>query len=219
MDTPRPDVAFTFGVRIRAARFRGSLTLADVQERTGISTSTQSRMELGQGAGVALGTWDALATAVGADLFAPPQDERGIYPAALASLMRVGAWSMAAHRIDALWFDRPPRPFAAPRSGQLPAERAVVRLIRTVTDIAEEHERLRALVDAARDEAPPGLAVAGVIVAVRSTDAVRRAARAGCRLSDGRWLRVLQDPRIRMPHWPGWVWLAPRATHLLPWGA
>jgi transcriptional regulator with XRE-family HTH domain len=218
MDGSPADLALTLGVRLRAARLRSRQTQADVSARSGVSTSTVSRMELGHGSGVSLATWEAVAAAVEADLFSRSPDERGVYPEALAGLMVAGGWVMTARRHESVWFERPARPAPGLRLRQLPSERAVVRLVRTVTDVDAEFRWLRQAVDAARVTAPAGLEVAGLIVAVRSTDAVRRSMPAGQRRSSERWLSALRAPGATMPRFAGWVWLAPTGTHLLPWG-
>ena len=184
-----------------------------------MSTSTQSRMELGQGAGVALATWASVAEAVGADLFAPELDTRGVYPEALAGLMASGGWSMTDRRPEAQWFERPVRPYPGLPRVQMPAERAVVRLIQTVTGAEAEFRAVQDAVEVADANRPAGMEVAGTLVVIRSTASVRRSAPAGYRLSSGRWLSALRSPGARMPRLPGWVWLAPSGTHLLPWGA
>jgi DNA-binding Xre family transcriptional regulator len=52
------------GQRVRAARERLRLSLRDVQIRTGVSTMTVSRMENGQGSGMALGAFLRLCEAL-----------------------------------------------------------------------------------------------------------------------------------------------------------
>ena len=71
----------------------------------------------------------------------------------------------------------------------------MVRVVRTLTDVLAEERCLRRALEAAWSEAPPGQLTQGVVVVVRTTDAVRRTVRRGLRFSDLTWLAALRDPR------------------------
>ena len=177
-----------------------------------------SRMELGDGGRVPLEAWVRVAEAVDVDLFAAASLDLGIYHAALGRLIASGGWAPVGIDGSVLWFDRPTRPFPGLARVQLPAERVIIRLVRTVTDETIESERLRETVDEHRPEASPGLRVSGTVVALRSGANVRRAA-SDRRLSSQVWLGCLRDPAHRMPSVIGWIWMAADGSRLLPWGS
>jgi transcriptional regulator with XRE-family HTH domain len=212
------DVAFELGLRIRAGRIRLGLTREEVEAASGISRSTQSRVELGHGAGASLATWVRLATAVGDDPFGEWAEDEGSYPAALTRLMEPGGWRPVEQASDDLWFERPVRPIPTLRHVQWPAERLVVLLLRTLTDPDRELGRLDAEIERARSSAPAGMVTNGTIVVVRSTAAIRTANTRGLGRSRSGWISALRSAEGRMPRYPGWIWLAPRGSHLLPWG-
>lgn len=209
------DVAVDLGCRVRSGRLHLGRTLADVAVETGVSASTQSRVELGRGGGVSLATWVRLGDAAGVALFVDEPDDLGVYPASLTRLVSRGGWVLAGHAGSTLWFDRPSRAVPGLRNVQRPAERVVVRLVRTLTDVDHELERLRDDIEAARSAAPPGVAINGTIVVVRTTATLRTAKSRGLGPSHLGWVSALRSEDGRMPLSRGWVWMAWRGTHLL----
>jgi len=210
------DLSFDLGWRIRDARYRAGRTQEEVADVAGTSTSTLSRMELGHGANVPLGTWDSVAAAVGVDLFAPIEARHDVYVDAIGRLIESGGWTPAGQELDSASFDRPPRRVAAGRrSVQAPAERIIVRVVWIVTDIQVEMDRLRMSVESGRAHGLPGRAIEGVIIVVRSTATARRLSGTTWDRSSSAWIRALRSEATRMPAWPGLVWVARRATHLL----
>ena len=215
----RPDVvAVDLGRRVRAGRLHSGRTLADVAIETGVSPSTQSRVELGRGGGVSLATWVRLGDAAGVALFDDGPDDLGVYPAALTRLVSRGGWTLVGRAGVTLWFDRPSRAVPGLRNVQRPAERVVVRLLRTLTAVGHELERLRDDIEAARSAAPPGMEINGTIVVVRTSATLRTAKAQELGRSHIAWVSALRSAESRMPMTRGWVWMALRGTHLLPRG-
>ena len=215
----RPDdVAVDLGRRVRSGRLQSCRTLADVAIETGVSPSTQSRVELGRGGGVSLATWVRLGDAAGVALFDDEPDDLGVYPAALTRLVSRGGWAPAGRENETLWFDRPSRAVPGLRNVQRPAERAVIRLLRTLTHVGYELGRLRDDIEAARSIAPPGMAINGAIVVVRTSATLRTAKAHDLGWSHIAWVSALRSEEGRLPMTRGWVWMARRGTHLLPRG-
>jgi transcriptional regulator with XRE-family HTH domain len=217
MDQLPDEVAFNLGRRLRDARLRRGLTLAEVAIESGISTSAVSRMELGNGAAAPLAAWVAVARTVAVRLFPSFRDDTDVYLAAVTNLMAIGGWEVGGRSSDGDWFDRPARPNPHFRHVQDPHERVVVRIVRTLTNLDVERYRLVAAVHGVAIAAPQGVAVAGLLVVPRSTNN-RRRARSIHRLSTSGWILALRSSEARMPLRPGVVWLAPRGTHWLPVG-
>jgi transcriptional regulator with XRE-family HTH domain len=212
----RPDdVAVNLGRRVRSGRLRLGRTLADVALDTGVSPATQSRVERGRGSGVSLATWVRLGDAAGEQLFDQREDDLGVYPAALTRLVGRGGWAQVDRVGPTLWFDRPSRAVPGLRNVQRPAERVVIRLVRTLTDVDRDQERLRMDIDSARAAVPPGMACNGTIVVVRSSASVRTAKAHDLGSSHVGWVTALRSVEGRMPLTRGWVWMTPRGTHLL----
>ena len=211
------DVAFDLGRCVRSGRLHLGRTLAAVATETGVSPSTQSRVELGRGSGVSLATWVRLGDAAGVALFDGPPDDLGAYPAALTRLVGRGGWAPVDRVGSTLWFDRPSRAVPGLRNVDRPAERVVIRLLRTLTDVDHEQERLGEDVGSARTAVPPGMACNGTIVVVRTSATVRTAKAHDLGRSHAGWVSALRSVEGRMPMSRGWVWMAPRGTHLLPW--
>ena len=211
------DVPIEPGRRLRDARLRRDRSMADVGAATGVSRSTQSRMELGRGGGVALETWVRLAADLGVDLFASVDDRAPAYRSALIRLAASGGWRATGLHGRALWLDRPARNATRARVRyQAPAERAVIHIAGVLTDFEAEWRWLRQAVGVASDETPPGTVVAGLLVIIRSSDNLRRSTNGRWRRSTWRWLSALQEPRSLLPDQPGVAWLTPRGTHFLP---
>lgn len=209
------DIAFDMGRHLRDQRDRRNLTQAGVAATAGTSPSTISRMELGRGATVPLGVWLDVADAVGADLFASQHGREGVHLDAFARLALDGAWILGGRRGEACWFDRPPHPVRYVSVVLRPAERLVVRTVTVLTDLRVESRRLASDVAEIHAITEPGRPIAGLVLVARSGRNVRIAGR-GARRSSGAWLRAIRDPRVRMPSWPGVVWMTLRGTHLLP---
>jgi transcriptional regulator with XRE-family HTH domain len=211
------DVAFDLGIRIRDRRLRRGWSQSRLAELTGTSSSTISRMELGQGAAISLATWVVVAAAVNDDPFATRDDGSAALLDAFSRLIARAAWVAAGDRDGFAVFDRPPRPGRRPIGHtQLPAERIVVRVLWSVTDIGVERDRLRATVSQISSE-EPGLVTGGVLVATRTTAVAHRLGRTDAWRTSPRWLSALRDPDVPIPPSLGLVWLSPRGTHLLPW--
>lgn len=216
MDRTSDEVAFDWGLRIRARRHRRGLTQQDVAQMSGVPTSTQSRMELGRGAVVPLGTWVAVAAALDEDLFGEVRDDPGVYLEAIRRIAEAGAWSMSGRTGPTVWLDRAARTAGSWRPWPLPAERVLIRVVVTVTDIETDRCRLAGDVRDLLGRTPVGCPVGGLLVVVRTTSNARRLSGAPAARSSGGWFRALTSPGSRMPTYPGVVWLAPRGTHLLP---
>ncbi len=211
------EVAFDLGRRVREARLRRGMTLAEVATECGLSTSATSRLELGKGAAAPLADWLAVAETVGVDLFRPARDDAGVYLAAVTNLMAIGGWTPGGRSADGTWFDRPARPNRHFRHVQDPHERVLVRIVPTVTDLQVEVDRIMAAVRASFVSTPHGLVVEGLIVVPRSTNN-RRRARPTQRLSSMGWIPALRSSEVRMPPYRGVVWLASRGTNWLSAG-
>lgn len=102
------------------------------------------------------------------------------------------------------------------RPWRLPAERVLIRVVVTVTDIETDRCRLTGDVRGLLGRTAVGCPVGGLLVVVRTTSNARRLSGAPAALSSAGWFRALTSPGSRMPTYPGVVWLAPRGTHLLP---
>lgn len=218
MDRTPDDVAFELGLRLRRARFRVGMTLEEIAASTGVSRSTQSRMELGRGAVVPLATWVTVASAVGLDLVLAGELDAGALPAAFIRLAARGGWAATRVGPDGAWLDRPVRP-GHPRIPrvQAPAERVVVRVVRIVTDLGAERRRLQGQVREARQDGPAGVVVEGLLVVVRTSNNIRRLGRpVNLRRSSARWMMALASPSALMPPLAGLVWITPTGSHLLP---
>ena len=188
---------------------------AEVAERAATSSSTVSRLELGRGAGVPLRVWVNVAGVVGADLFARPRDRVGVYADVLSRLAEEGGWAMTHRGDSVIWIDRPAHPVRIVRTVLRPAERAVVRIVPVLTHLELERARLAESVHEARAVGPPGMAIEGLLVIVRTSENVRRAG-PWWRLSNFGWSSAIRDASLRMPPRSGLVWLDRRGTHLLP---
>jgi hypothetical protein len=210
------DAAYEMGVRLRADRHRLGLTQCDVATRSGVSPSTLSRMELGHGGDVPLRSWIAVSVVLGHDLIPATPNRTGAYVVALTRLVDLGGWTLGGRRREVVWFDRPPRPILGYRRLQAPAERAVLAIIETMTDLDVAYARLERDVDAVRTITPPGLEVAGALVVIRSTANRRRLSATVGRRSSAPWVTALSSPTTTMPDRSGLVWLAARGTNLLP---
>ena len=211
----RADVAADWGGRLRSARLQRGASQRDVAAQASISQATWSRMEIGSGGAVPLGTWVEAADVLGLDLVPPEPLDRS-YDGSIDRLMETGGWRAGGRVGDARWFDRDARRRPGLRT-LLPAERAVVRVVSVLVDEAREWARLGSGVETVRRATPSGFGVSGLLLVVR-TSPNRRRTRDRSRRSDGRWLMALRDPGAAMPLRTGWVWLAPRGTHLLPGG-
>jgi transcriptional regulator with XRE-family HTH domain len=96
------------GLVVRRARLRRGWTQRELGERTGVSTSVLSRMELGQGWNVPLGTWASVAVALDIDL-GPGDDRRAAWGVdAVIALATTGGWVRDRRRPD-LVLRRDPR--------------------------------------------------------------------------------------------------------------
>lgn len=218
MDRTPDDVAFDLGLRLRRARFQVGMTLDEVAASTGVSRSTQSRMELGRGASVPLATWVTVAGAVGLDLVPATVIDAGALPAAFIRLAARGGWAATRVGPDGAWLDRPARPGhpGIPRV-QAPAERVVVRVVRIVTDIGAERRRLQAQLRDARQDGPAGVVMEGLLVVVRASNNIRRLGRpVNLRRSSARWIMAMASPTALMPPLSSLVWITPTGSHLLP---
>ena len=209
------DVAFDLGLHVRVGRFRSGLTQAEVAERAATSSSTVSRLELGRGAGVPLRVWVDVGDAVGADLFARPSDRASIYADALSRLAEDGGWAVTYRGDSVIWIDRPAHAVRFVRTVLRPAERAVVRIIPVLTHLDWERARLAESVREARAVGPPGMAIEGLLVIVRTSENIRRAG-SSWRTSSFGWSSAIRDASVRMPPRSGLAWLDRRGTHLLP---
>jgi transcriptional regulator with XRE-family HTH domain len=216
MDRTPDEVAFDWGMRVRARRHRRGLTQQDVARSSGVPTSTQSRMELGRGATVSLGTWVTLASTLDEDLFGYVRDDAGVYLEAVRHIAEAGAWSMSGRTGRTVWLDRTARMVGSMRPWRLPAERLLIRVVVTVTDLETDRCRLGGDVGDLLGRTAVGCPVGGLLVVVRTTSNARRLSGTPAARSSAAWFRTLMSPGTRMPTYPGVVWLAPRATHLLP---
>ena len=103
-------VAARFGRRIRRARYASGLQQRAVAREAGVSQATISRIELGGGARVSLGSWIRVATAVGLDWdFVSPSESHHDRQATqsrchrlVAAVAAEGGWlsQMLAHPTD-----------------------------------------------------------------------------------------------------------------------
>jgi transcriptional regulator with XRE-family HTH domain len=209
------EVASDLGRRLRAARLKRGATQRMMATLAGVSPATWSRLEVGAGGSVPLRTWILAADALGLDLIAP-EVIRPPFDRSIRRLLEPGGWRPGRRIGDVRWYDRAPRRQRGLRT-LLPAERVAVRVVPVLVDGPQEWSTLRAVVEASRRAAPEDTAIGGVLVVV-DTSANRRLARDPRRRSDVPWLRALRDPGVAMPARLGWVWLAPRGTHLLPAG-
>lgn len=209
------NLAFGLGRRVREARLGRRRTLQAIAHEAGTSVSTVSRMELGRGSTVPLGTWASVAAAVGVDLFTSETVRDEVYVRAVGRLIADGGWTLVGRAGGSAWFDRPARPIPRLRLVQAPAERLVVRILWVVTDIEAEFDRLRTACADIRDVSPPGLTVGGLIVVIRSTTTARCLSGTRWQQSSFGWMGALRRIDSRLPDSPGLVWAAPRATHLL----
>ncbi|CAN5483602.1 hypothetical protein BH20CHL7_BH20CHL7_01520 [soil metagenome] len=216
MEWTPDDVAFDLGLQLRTRRHWSRMTQQDVERASGVSASTLSRMELGRGSTVPLGTWVTVSNAIGGDLFGAPPIDPTVYLDAVARLAARAGWTLIGERDRTFWLDRPPRPVRYIRRLQTPAERAVVRLVVTLTDLATESRRLAHDVKTVSEDTEIGRSVGGVLVVLRTTGNARRLSGDPARRSHGPWIRALTTEASSMPTRPGVVWLAPRGTHLLP---
>jgi transcriptional regulator with XRE-family HTH domain len=210
------EILLALGKRIRSVRLRAGLDQRHVAAAAGTSPSTVGRMEIGHGGRVSLDTWLAVAEALGLPPlgWARPEVPFGVV---MEGIAEAGGWRRSGLHADALIVDREPRPMAGLRHVQLPAERAVILGIPVLSDPDVEWRRLRRAIDDVHRSAPAGRSVCGVLIVSRHGSNTRMAGPSRGR-SDGPWLRTLRDPGTAMPSRPGWVWLAPRGTHLLPGG-
>jgi transcriptional regulator with XRE-family HTH domain len=210
------DILLALGKRIRAVRLRAGLDQRSVAAAADTSPSTVGRMELGRGGRVPLDTWLGVARVLGLPPLGWSQPEVP-YGIVLEHLCRAGGWRRSGFRADALVVDREPRPMPGLPNVQLPAERAVLIGLPVLSDPAAEWHRLQRAIADVRHTASEGRSVSGVLVVARHGSNTRVAGPSRGR-SDGPWLRALRDPGVAMPGRMGWVWLAPRGTHLLPGG-
>lgn len=208
------DLAYDLGQRLRTARFRAKRTLAEVAEVTGVSTSTLSRMELGQGGSTPLSTWVCVASSLGVDLLEPPRERVDELVGAIEHLIADAEWTPVARDGTYVWFDRPPRRNPWPPHSVRPAQRIVVGVVPLLTDQRTAFERLRVRLRETRRSGPPGVDVGGLLVVRRTTNNLRRASPEDRHRSHGPWMAALRSTDGRLPVSQGLVWLSARATHL-----
>ena len=158
-------------------------------------------------------TWLAVADVLGL----PPMWSTSEIPYAtvLPRLAEGGGWRPTGVAKNMLLLDRAAHPVPTLRHVQRPNERAVLRVVSTLTDRDHERRELGDAIERERERAPDDRRISGALVVVRHGSNTRIAGRAHGR-SDGLWIRALRDPAAAMPVRTGWVWLAPRGTHLLP---
>lgn len=214
--TPQ-EIAFDLGLRLRARRHRLGLTQSGLARLAGVSSSTISRMELGQGGGVPIATWAAVGAALEDDAFAHPDEPAAAHVEALTTLVARGSWLPVAASDGYLCFDRPPRAHPGPFSTVLlPPERIVVRIVSPVTDVEVELDKVAAEVASVRSEVV-GRTVSGCLVVVRTVASAQRLGRTRYRRSTVGWMRALRETDSTVPQVIGVVWMSNRATQLLPW--
>lgn len=216
------------GMRVRRARARTGLTQSAVAERTGIQQSTISRMELGDGGGVALRTWLAVGEAVGTPLFQPDRPRASSAAGTLCGIAQAGGWFVVG-RDPAIRLEREAQPLP-PRFGPgsvrivparvRPPERLVVVLADVMTRVDPWVELLVDAVHAERsvwDGRVGGLLVARDDVGTRRLNdqivEVRHTFPAGWAWT---WCRALEDPAQEMPRVFGLVGLSARAGSCRP---
>jgi transcriptional regulator with XRE-family HTH domain len=213
------DVLVDSGRWLRDSRLHRGLRQRELAVLTGVSTSTISRIELGQGGSVPMATWLRLADAVEVDLVRRAANRGQVLQSCLPDLLEDGGWRLAWQGDEIAWFDRPARWMTDLRSERAPAERLVVRLVVSLTDAANAMDRLLRAIAEARGAALPGLVVGGALLVPRTSEN-RMRARAGLAsggltpVAGSAWVVAMQSPRARMPLRPGLVWLTPNGTGL-----
>lgn len=238
MHGQRSSLTAGIGERLRRSRLAVPRSRGSYADVIGVSEWTIGRMERGQGDGIAVRRWAALADALGLRLrlalepgsapdprgapvpgsapvpgIAPEPEPRVLTAALLQRLGRAGDWTLTAQDERIAVLDRPSR-----------CERLVVYLCDRPIEILDAADDCMAARDDPTRVPPPGWRTASMTV-VRAE--LRDRYRPMDQLADDlsrfhttgtQTIVALRNPRIRLPDVDVLVWCDEHATRLIPFG-
>jgi transcriptional regulator with XRE-family HTH domain len=217
--------AARFGRRIRRARYASGQLQRAVAREAGVSQATISRMELGGGATVSLGSWIRVATAVGLDWdFISPSESHRDRQAVQSRCHRL----VAAVAAEGGWISQTLTHPTDPGRTETVLERlehreiAIVRVWDVVGHVPAAIEELRDRLALERRDRPEGLRVSGAVVVVATGHNRRRLTetyppvRHSLSFPGGDWIMALRRFRVPMPDEVGIIWTDDRIERLRP---
>lgn len=224
MHGQRSSLTAEIGERLRRSRLAVPRSRGSYADVIGVSEWTIGRMERGQGDGIAVRRWAALADALGLRLrlalepgsapvpgSAPGPESRVLTAALLQRLGRAGDWTLTAHDERIAVLDRPSR-----------CERLVVYLCDRPIEILDAADDSMAARHDPTRAPPPGWRTASMtIVRAELRDRYRPMDQLADHLSrfdtsGTQTIAALRNPRIRLPDVDVLVWCDEHATRLIP---
>lgn len=218
-------VAARFGRRIRRARYASGLLQRAVAREAGVSQATISRIELGGGTTVSLGSWIRVATAVGLDWdFVSPSESHHDRQAMQSRCHRL----VAAVAAEGGWISQTLTHPTDPGRTETVLERferheiAIVRVWDVVGHVPAAIEELRDRLALERRDRPETWRVSGVVLVVATGHNRRRLTethppvRHSLSFPGGDWIVALHRFRVPMPDEVGMIWTDERIERLRP---
>jgi transcriptional regulator with XRE-family HTH domain len=218
-------LAASLGRRVRRARYAAGRSQRDVAAAVGVSQSTISRIELGNGAFTPLGIWARVAHEVGLDLTAvlhTPFQE-----AAMAAQLRCHR-SVVEHSTAGGWLGWTLADTHDPANTITILERhefgevAVIQAWDVIGDVEQALDSLANRIDHERQQRDPAARVSGAFVVPATGNNRRRftetawVLRAQLTSSSDAWLMALAKANVRMPASMGTIWTDAAVTRLRP---
>lgn len=222
---PAVRVAARAGARLRRARYAARMRQRVLAETVGVSQATISRLELGHGSRIPLGTWVRAGAAVGLNLDIALRSETDQAAAAMqlrchrivARTAAEGAWSAWTTAepddpaLTATVLERPER-----------QEAAVISVWDSLGSVPAAIDSLERRLDVERRVRGHGWRVSGVVVVTPDGENRRRLIEDGPAIArvmsswGDDWLAALRRFRVSMPEHTGMLWTDLRVERLRP---
>jgi hypothetical protein len=199
--------AIELGRCLRSARLKRWRSQRSIAVDAGVSQPVISRLELGGGDRVPLGTWAAVARAVGLqlELSGPAVDNGARWHGLVIEAAKSGGWSATSSSGETM----------LTRSD----DRIIVHAWEVVTVVTLEIERLHASIE---QEKLRGGRVSGIVVVPATGDNRRRMSELRDEVRDvfpsraNAWYAAIVNPHRPMPDDPGVIWAFPDGKRLRP---
>lgn len=218
-------LAASLGRRIRRTRYAARRSQRDVAAAVGVSQSTITRIELGNGASTPLAIWARVAHEVGLDLTAvlhTPFQE-----AAMAAQLRCHR-VVAKHAVAGGWLGWTLADTHDPANTTTILERhefgevAVIRAWDVIGDVEQALDSLATRIERERQQRDPAARVSGAFIVTATGNNRRRftetawVLRTHLTSSSDAWLMALAKANVRMPTSMGTIWTDAAVTRLRP---